>query len=57
MFSVSSVFYFYQTSPHKYGLASCACGTPFDEQTVLPGYPFSLRLCVSQLLTSVPYFY
>ena|GEM_PF-1909101 len=34
--AVSSVFYFYQTARHKYDLASCAFGTPFGEQTVLP---------------------
>ena len=43
-FSVSSVFYFYQTARHKYRLASCTCGTPFDKQTVLPNSNF---LCAS----------
>ena len=43
-FTVPSVFYFYETTPHQYGLASCACGTPFGEQTVLPLFYFPLRL-------------
>jgi len=49
LLSVSSVFYFYQTTPLKYELASCAFSTPFGEQTVLPNLLSfaSSRLCVS----------
>jgi len=44
--SVSSVFYLYQTTPHKYGLASCANAHRLASKRCYPNQ-FPLRRCAS----------